>query len=636
MLEPASADAQAELLRLAGPAFARRQRLGPRDRSVHILPGVPADAPDVLRFKGAVADALLARLPRSATQDGVYTGSGLSGEWQRARNVTGYLMDPAGSPTGAQPADVPKRYASEADRELYRFVARELTRHVVPAAFTVKKMASSGHPAYSKNMEDKLAGLLAGARALQTAEGRAALRAKNLRALAADGVYLASTKASRSQPDRVWWDPKARRWMSKDRSVTNWHQQRVVADKSLDLGGRLPRVREQLGKLADSHVRQRARVAYAISWPINAANLTAAAGVRSGMYRMFPRTVHFRDPASQEQQLDPGKPFAITFDVTNFDQNQPLFMILDFVDALPLIEEAKIALRLLVQCPVFINSDVMGERGGIWLGNPLDAGTFTARHGNISGWVWNDILNAVVGIFLALLAAREVGLWRQEGAWRDVVLAILRWEHPVVGINNKGDDTVLWVADAGVRAKLDAFFRRPGRPAYFEVALEDGAQFLGNIFVREGGRIRLLPNLASYTNNLLVTEYSAGSANRPYASFGYFQRQSYYGIHPTFGEVDAIVEEQSKLHLGERLSEIADRTLVMPRSEEGLLNYAAQLFIWNPSAIHYKLDPATLPRGLFEQFFFSIEAERAWPLLAKPVLDSTAYTELPAQEVSHD
>lgn len=636
MLRRLSAEEEEELATMAGPNFQRRRSFGIRDRSIRFLGDERADSLRALRFKDALARRLVNEWPKDRIVNGLFQSTGLNGEWDRIRNLSGYPMNPAGSPTGNKIPEVPDKFSSSGDEELFRWLTRTLTRHVVPAGFAVRRDSSSGHPWYSRDIDVKYAALINGSALFRTQRGRQLVRGARLREMARYGIYFAHTKAARSQADSARAGKEPNTWMFKPREVFDWQGRRVQADKSLDLHGALRHAAGRFAEQLPRHGRVRERTAFSVGAAINEAHQTAAAGVRAGLFQTFPRTYHFRDPETQEREQDPTKPHAVTLDVRNFDQYQGLFMIQAFIDELPLIEEAKQTLRWLVTAPVFVSADVIGERGGHWLGNPLDPASFTAHHGNPSGWVWNDILNAVVGTFVALLALRAIGIWRQEGDWQGVVLTILSWRHSEVGINNKGDDTVLWMRDRHARNRLEAKLREPGRPLYFEVEVEEAAQFLGSVFVQEHGRTRLWPNLTSFLVNVLVPEYEAGSAQRPYASFGYFKKHAYYGRHPLFRAIDAVVEEESLRHLGVRLSDLAKASLVIPPRSEDLESYAAITFYLNPAAIHYKVQPSELPPGLYERFFFAIPADDAWPQFGLPMLEPGAFETLDPIEPQHE
>lgn len=581
-------------------SFERRKKMVARDKPVLIFPGIRSDDPTYRRFAYDLYQALEKRVPRSAVEKGIYKPPGSPGGWEKLLNVPGYLMNPSGTPTGTQGPDVPVQWESPADEKLFRLIVRKLYPHGTPADFSSRRDASTMHPHYTKDPAVKLKSLKSGLLVVNRHLEKA-FKANKPEELAAEfGFWIKHDKATREQQDGATFDGK--RWLPKERVVTDYFGKRVVADKSLQLPGvKVP------------HWRSRGRIAYGTSATANYPLVAIAACMRRVPYERYGFTYHHQDGESIKTKMKARPRFrrAIPLDVKNFDQHQPPMMVSAFIEELPLSPQAKLLSSLISQGPVGANQDYLGESGYRSIGNPLDFRTFKLRHGNPSGWALNDLLNAAVGTFVCLRIGEYSGAIKLRADRQDLVDdceatidSVLEGSHPRYAFLNKGDDSILWFSEDSEHAKAFTFLEAGGR-IYLEVELEAGARFLGNVFVQDGDTLAVLPDITSYAIRELNPEYAWASPKRPYAAHGHFERQAYYGRHPLFTEVKAVIEEVFSSHYSVGLDAMLEPHLVRPQGLE-LLNFAEAEFMVNPAAVHYKIDVADIRRDLQDKFFVHV------------------------------
>lgn len=592
------------LARLQPDVATRKETMGRNPRNIAVMPGIRAGDPAFRRMCFDLYKECERVAPRSQRVDGLFLAPGSTGNWTQLLHVAGRAMNPGGTPTGKQTADVVDHWLSKEDETIFTDIVRLLFPRWEAADFSSRREASTMYPFASKDPEIKLRSLLAGLE-VTTNELERAVRDNTPERLFRDFDFIAvHEKASRLQPDSVTVEGKT--FVPKPREVWDFFGKRVQSDKSLALPG-----------VDVPHFAVRERIAYGTSASANYTLVLAAAMLRHIPYGPYGRTFHHGNGVMIERALDPRLGFPVPMDVKNFDQNQGPHFIAAFIDNLPISAALKTLSRLVAAAPVRVFNDYYGQKGHRWIGNPLDFRSYTLRHGNPSGWGWNDLLNQAVGTFICLKVGHAVGALARLD--RDTIHQVLAWEHPSFAFQNKGDDSVLWFAD---RAKQQRAVRAlsAGQDFYLRCELEDGARFLGNVFVRDRDHIRVLPDISSFLVRFLVPEYDWHAKERPFAAYGFFQRKAHYAVHPCYEALEGALNRVMTRHYGVSIDAYLREAVKEPDALE-LLNWAEVEFLTNPAAIHYKIDRSQLRNELQDKYFLSVPAStltgRITPLMEK-------------------
>jgi hypothetical protein len=143
---------------------------------------------------------------------------------------------------------------------------------------------------------------------------------------------------------------------------------------------------------------------------------------------------------------------------------------------------------------------------------------------------------------------------------------------------------------------LDAWGRDTQLSPYFKLEKEEAISFLGNVFYRDyNGNISIAPNLQSYIYNWWVPERGVNSKMRLYWPTGFFERQKYYSLAPSFSAVNDVVVKRFRQVFGtspEALAIIGQEKIktipIRPQSEED------RLVLEDPSRAHYRVRPDQL------------------------------------------
>lgn len=597
-----------ELMKYLPSTFRKRLDMTARYKPIMVFPGIRSDDPTFCRMCFELHEELEKNLPRSEVINGIYQPPGSPGGWEKLMNVPGYSMNPSGTPNGKQAADVPQKWESKGDEAFFRLIVRTLFPHGEPADFKSRRDASTMHPFYSKDPGVKDKSLQAGLYVINT-QLMSAYEANKPEELAVKfDFWYKHDKATREQVDGAAFVNGV--WVPKEREVFDFDGQRVKANKALRLPG-----------VDVPHWASRSRIAYGTSASANYPLVVLAACMRPVSYHAFPETYHHGSAVDIQNRLASHPEFihALPMDVKNFDQNQGRHFINAFLEELPLDPRARLHATLVSRAPVGANEDHIGKSGYRSIGNPLDFSTFDLYHGNPSGWALNDLLNQAVGTFICCKVAQlsgaaifitQDGRELEPGA-EERLRAVLEWKHPAFAFQNKGDDSVLWFTSSSQYQVALGYLSKRGR-IYLEVELEQGARFLGNVYVQDGERIVVLPDITSLLIRELKPEYGWGSAKRPYAAHGHFERQRYYARHPKYPEAHAIVERVFAKYYGVGLDAYLKGHVVKPEGID-LLNYAEAEFMVNPAAIHYKINIEDIRPGLQEKFFVHVTWEKLAP-----------------------
>lgn len=544
----------------AQKSMAKRPLGGP----LTLVPGLRNTEPAYWELAEDLEVKLNHEFPQSRETDSGLEYPAITTDFSELRNVMGIHPIPSGTP----PADrkeilrnhpgwqrlVPEDVAIV--KELIRLL---VTGEVATYSIPLKRDASSGLPSMVKDPQTKMN--LIRPWLERPEEMWAHVRTKNMVSLANEGIVPAYFNAYRVQPDGfVDGKPKAR-------VVFDWKGAAVQQDKTLPGSDRMVRCRTR----------------------------TVSAGSLSGLYplRLVARSCQMArsrfDFAFKHYSADDitakigGKSHIACYDVSNHDYFVP-YEVIDLMEQAlreKFRPEVGDLFSLALRAPMLIGADYPGLKEARFRGDPLNAQDYKFDYGNTSGNPLTTEIAMIAGAFYGLSVLRRNGLLTSV---EDTLKGIGPVRLLIAG------DNLVFASDVEVKVELP----------YCKIS--KSPSFLGNVF--SGSRSDVIPSLASLPIKFFCADGSIDSPRRRYWAFGYLERLKYFGRHPLMTDMVSIIDEVTRDHLGESISDLAKRNLVLPDVEVG--TDAALEFLMNPDTVHYKTSLSDIPRELVEKVFISI------------------------------
>jgi hypothetical protein len=400
------------------------------------------------------------------------------------------------------------------------------------------------------------------------------------------GLSMMSAITRRYQStDKIEKEPGGS-WKAKDRPVMTFEGVETVADKTTEF---------------DGFFAQRVRLAIAFSASYGIFGQMIFSGYRQHAIRRA--CWHHTTPWEIARKLS-NHPYIVAGDVSNFDQNMPSFLVdLIFERLSEDWDDAVVELfKACVGCPMLVNEDRVGGAGRHkWLADPTNNDNYYSWYGFPSGIPPVSDVGKIIGLFVDLVPLLDLGLMSV-----DDLQAVMDNTHPDVSVANSGDDFILGLTNEMDLSRVTAYLEEDQHP-YFEVGVERPASFLGNLMVKQRGQVLAFPNIRSFLLNTFGRERGIDSRfNRNYA-FGYWEKKSFYALHPLFTEVDRLLQDTARKFLGQTIDDLTPRQA----APTGMImtNWADRTFVANPDAIHYKLDPGSVSPDLLDTIFITIPAD---------------------------
>jgi hypothetical protein len=564
--------------------FRKYVDLIPRNRGNLILPNINADSPDFLGFLGALSDRCEDKFGLSKDEGGLLLPPYSPGRWTSLRHISGYKMNPLGIPrlgVKARAGD----FIDPDHKKLFHLICDAYFREWSPAAARINKGSSTGLPLFSFDPSVKMNY----AHIFKS-------RARQLMPLMRDrrwfelhekyGLSMMSAITRRYQSTDKVEKQAGGSWKAKDRPVMTFEGVETIADKATPFEG---------------FFAQRVRLAIAFSASYGIFGQMIFSGYRQ--HAIQKACWHHTTPWDIASKFS-NHPYIIAGDVSNFDQNMPSFLVdLIFERLSEDWDDAVVELfKACVGCPMLVNEDRVGGGGRHkWLADPTNNDNYYSWYGFPSGIPPVSDVGKIIGLFVDLVPLLDLGLISTDG-----LQAVMDNNHDQVSVANSGDDFILGFTNASDLKRVTDYFEEDLHP-YFEVGVERPASFLGNLMVQQRGQVLAYPNVRSFLINTFGRERGIDSRfNRNYA-FGYWEKKTFYAVHPLFSEVDRVLQDTARKHLRYTIDELTP----YQAAPQGLAmsNFADRMFVSNPDAIHYKLDPKDVSPDLLDSIFITIPAD---------------------------
>ena len=295
----------------------------------------------------------------------------------------------------------------------------------------------------------------------------------------------------------------------------------------------------------------------------------------------------------------------IGIDVTQFDRSVPRFLIDDlfeYVSDRYISSDLANFCKLSLRAPVFQGESGDGV-GPVMHGDIFNTDEFLEGPGLLSGNAWVAFIGKVVNVFNLLVNIKNCGY-----PIKGKVFEFLKGRLDVRTCN-MGDDGLVMFSDMKIKSLYDEVSKK----GYLKVDNEPSLAFLGNVFTKEGSKIRSLPNIRSFLNHTLVPERGYDSKLREFWHIGISDRFKIYSGHPIFYDVLNVCDSLFKKrfpHLG-LFSDFLNHLIESNRWHDpssSVNDMDAQLYA-DPSIIHWKYDASMFSEEALASVVSFIEVE---------------------------
>lgn len=530
-------------------------------------PGVLSVDPRFDAFRYEYAVAATKEWPKDVDAEGFAGPSGVVKDFSALLTATGVKMGAANAPMFDRSALLAELgYMTDFKSDRHRRIARALhkamfgRRRMAPFKFAVRSSTTmpsgfSGPGSQLQKQEMTRRNLLQADKILDW------VMAKDMHSLFAwAGFYFAAVTGERSQAEGVAdllggdLTPKARKIATKEFAESGGQRgSRVVADKTSVTQGLFGN---------KYSIAARIRTVYAICGEISYFMSPFFAGCRANYFDEFGYTWHH---TTAEQIFDGIKDFefVVGLDVTLMDQNMPKFLLDAHADWLEDYFDPRFAqlIRWVNGIPYF--APQLTEGGSpYWAGNPMDPSTFNLDVGLSSGRSDNPDLGKwyMTFVYFALIDDYLQDILEQGSNDDESIMAVLRGEHPIIGLKDMGDDAILGFKPGynelakKMRADLEIAGKtgKAGLSPYAILDVEIGIAFLGNVILRDetGRLIRPRPNPVTFVVNRHCPEQSVNSTYNEYWGHGYVAALEHYSrAGSIIGELERMQDEFWRFHL---------------------------------------------------------------------------------------
>lgn len=566
-----------------------------------ILPDAWSFDDQYLLYTEALTSTLNDLFPPDFAGGGLVGPSGIAGDFNRLLNVTGYGMNPFHIPMmnneqARHELGLASDFITEDDARLFDVLVDEMWGYHKPAPLTMRKVASTSVPMFTNdpiykhqlvrrvfdNIDDYL-------RAQLTDHRRALVEY--------DSAIVAAING-RMQPDKITLEGGVAK--SKERLVPDEeyvrsggaHGHRLPADKTVLINGRVRRL----------HAAMRWRAVYAMSFAPNMVLSAMDSCSRAVALERFAFTWSHHGSADIEQKVQRFKTF-MGFDVTNMDALVPAFVIRRFHQRMHNHWDARVCQLTdhMFRAPFVVPNPWHDKRPGyspFFGGVPMAEEAFTLDVGLPSGIAINPTFGKAFMVWVYLMAARDCGVDISD------LEAVLTGKHPTFGILNMGDDAVMLMNSEELAARLEKY-----TSPYMKIEPENPAQFLGHVFLREEGSIKVRPNILTYPINWYAPEKGIDSPDRrEFWALGFEARARYYSTAPAYKEVDAAIEATYRKAYGvsPRIMAQIHSTARLPRAG---LTPQDMMVLQNPQYLHYRVSPDELSPAVLASLSMSVPPE---------------------------
>lgn len=584
-------------------------------RGLSVYPEIRTDDHHQLRTMEKLA-VTLSRHPSLQPTTDAYGAAGpnaIASDFYALLTVGGYGMDPISTPPMdntpiRRELNLTDDFVSQRHREIASQVLDAMLERPLPAKVPIRRQASTGSPDYVNDVPKKKGELR---HALSNINGIFSLVDRgDLKGLFADfNAPIIQTIGERSQADTVFVAPDGG-FASKPREVND-----ELAARTAFAEGRRFVANKQVvidGHIIPGHFAMRRRTVYGMAFVVNYLVAAFFASWREHYLTEYAYTWKHRTPASILEKMKRFD-YLVGFDVKNFDQTAPAFLIDFFCQRVGDRSDDRFGklINLMFKAPYIMPyTHIAGSstepQNPLFGDDPFDVASFTMQLGLPSGISCNPDFGkfAMVTQYLCIC----------DDYFKNVVETgvrrVLRGDAPEFALLNMGDDCVICTSNESF---ADHIKQAKYKAHYFAVAEESPISFLGNIPYRDGlGQLQLAPNLSSFFLNWLVPEHGIESyQRRNFWAVGDRERRAHYATAPAYPEAYSIYEEIFRDAWGRTPASITAQYYDSQRAF-GSLSSIDALVLQNPDYLHYRFDESDVSPDVLDQLVTSLPAEEVW------------------------
>jgi hypothetical protein len=584
-----------------------------RNRGEVVLPDIVSDDAETLRVAERLVKALNEALPVTVTDNGAVGANGVAGDFNALLNTAGHFMSPISTPPVnnreiRRALGLVDNFVSNRHRDIAKLLVRLMFSEPVPAKVSIRRQASTCSPDYTNDVPKKKRELR---KALAELDKFLALVERDeLGELYVEyNATIIHTIGERAQPDSVTIDDGVAR--VKEREAND----EEAARTGLKGGQRIPADRRVVvnGRTVENHFALRRRTVFGMSFVPNYVVAAIFGSWRATYLESYSFTWKHRTPESILEKMQRFRLLA-GFDVKQFDQSVPTFLIDFFCDELGNYVDTRIAklVRLMFKAPYimpypYVDGDTRARPTNPLFGaDPFDVASFTMELGLPSGIACNPDFGkfAMTWQYLCLC----------DDYFHDVLETgldtILRGEHHHYGLLNMTDDCVVLTNDEGFyRHVLAEEYQRN----YFGLEKESPISFLGNVpYIDDRGELRLAPNIISFFVNWLVPEHGITSRHRrDFWAVGDRERRQHYAKSPAYSTAYAIYDEIFSEAFGRSPGSITAEYYDAQKAMSSM-SFIDALVLQNPDYLHYRFDEGDVSPEVLDELVTSLPADEVW------------------------
>lgn len=567
-----TADVQKLMLRRATQPWEGKQLLPEVDGS---HPAVVSDSSAFLNFQREVRHRLMNDMPVSKAEDGLYDRRGVAVSWENASYVAGYAMTPVTVPPVNNEGMVPglaTRFLKPMHQKIYDLFFdwcfnparyKPASAHFNKLAHTGAPFRRTSHPEFKLAILSRTTGvsvpqLNANPDSPTAWHDMCQLLLQNKYDEAADrfgasclsilGFRRQSSDKGTLNSDETIFTPKERLVNDVQYALSGGKKgRRFAADRRIVIDGKVVR----------DMAAQRCRTVWGGPGWNNYPFTVLLAQARASYFERGSWTWEHRGSSDIERKLR-DMVAVENLDVSQYDQSFQPWLIEHFCDcwAKYLPETTAFAMRLAFHLPYFVPNPDVNESGGFVIGNPSRPEGL--RYGLPSGIAVNpDVGKFHVPWAIMCMLDDLFGDMHTE----ESITQFMQGSYPRFSILNCGDDTVMIFRDQEAKDEIDDWFasHRPGAlPWYFVMQPEAAGTFLGNVLVRDGASIRVMPNIFSAYANWWMAERGVDHpSRRDYWHIGWQQRNALFAQCPEYETYERVISDCSRKHFGHPADEWA-------------------------------------------------------------------------------
>lgn len=565
-----------------------------------------ADDPRALRLTEALATRLTKEFPTDALPSGYAGPSAVPGDFYSLLNVSGCGMNPLPLPVTNNAAMLETNGLTDAIRPTDKPWLVEIVRlffsAAAPANVPIRKAASFSFPFFTTHNVYKKTAIMSALDNIDDFLRLACGGPSELKELLEKyhGIYLYAIQ-ERQQPDAIILKDGV--FTSKPRFAPTEEEARsgkatgsTVADKAAYRAD---------GTVIDGHFGMRRRDVFAFNGNLNYVMSCFMSSFRTVYADRFAFTYKHRGSADKETKARNYK-FTVGCDVKTMDK---MFMK-SFVDVVfeemenYLDERVVTVMRRAFQATYACRSpwaETSKDYNPFFGPSPFSA-EFTNFVGLPSGIAPNPDFGKLWMTFVYVILYRDAGALRHPTELESFLQGRNR-DHALLDMS---DDATFLTNSPVVAAKL----RDPKSP-YAVLGTEVPVIFLGDVFASVGGQVRAYPNPVTYAVNMLCREDSVerrdGNTLKSWAD-GQIARQEVYSRTPIFRDLNAIMGEEFRKHVG-------INPLVLARSLSSLtrMTDVDAIVRENPAALFYKVDERDVSPSVLDEIATVLPAADVWP-----------------------